>query len=202
MKAIFSTLALFALLSIPALAQPQTLLDGAVEHGGFGGVTAQATELNDKLGLLVGGGGGWILNHSVAIGGAGYGLTTEIPVTDASLSTPKYLDMGYGGVYLGYVHNSNDLVHFSVNTLVGAGAMQLNDAPPSESWGKTNNSGPSDGFFVVEPGVNAELNVASYFRVALGGSYRFVTGVDKMPGLSNSSVSGPSANLTFKFGSF
>jgi hypothetical protein len=49
--------------------------------------------------------------------------------------------------------------------------------------------------------VNLMLNVSKNFRIGLGGSYRFVNGVD-LVGLDNDDISGPSASLTFKFGKF
>ncbi len=55
--------------------------------------------------------------------------------------------------------------------------------------------------FVLEPAVNAELNVTTWFRLNAGVSYRFVTGVTQV-GLDNGDFSGPTATLTFKFGTF
>jgi hypothetical protein len=47
----------------------------------------------------------------------------------------------------------------------------------------------------------AELNITNFLRLALGGGYRFVTGVD-ISGLTNADVSGASLSLNFKFGGF
>jgi len=55
--------------------------------------------------------------------------------------------------------------------------------------------------FVFEPGINAELNVTSFFRINAGISYRIVTGID-LYGLRNGDLGGPSGNLVFKFGKF
>jgi hypothetical protein len=59
----------------------------------------------------------------------------------------------------------------------------------------------NDAFFVVEPSFNLELNVASHFRVGFGVSYRYVNGLD-IAGITEEDLTGVSANLNFKFGSF
>jgi hypothetical protein len=61
--------------------------------------------------------------------------------------------------------------------------------------------GESDFVMVIEPAINAELNVTTWFRLNAGVSYRIVAGVDQV-GLDNSDFSGPAASLTFKFGRF
>jgi hypothetical protein len=79
--------------------------------------------------------------------------------------------------------------------------MQYTNTSPSSGWGPQDTTKQADGFYVVEPGVNAELNVASYFRINLGGSYRFVTGAE-LQDIGNDDLSGPAATLTLKFGGF
>ena len=49
--------------------------------------------------------------------------------------------------------------------------------------------------------MNAEVNVTSYMRVNLGGSYRFVSGA-KLAEITNEDIDGPSASLTLKFRGF
>jgi hypothetical protein len=59
----------------------------------------------------------------------------------------------------------------------------------------------SSPYFIVEPGLNIELNLFRFMRIAVGGTYRFVSGLD-MANLGNRNLSGPTANLMFKFGRF
>ncbi len=66
------------LVAFPAFAQEETLIKGDVESGGFGGPVVKMTSLNGQDGILVGGRGGWILNHSFIIGGGGYGLANNV----------------------------------------------------------------------------------------------------------------------------
>jgi hypothetical protein len=59
----------------------------------------------------------------------------------------------------------------------------------------------SNSFFVLEPSVNANLNVTHSFRIAAGVSYRYVSGLKSIVS-TNADLSGPSAVLTFEFGKF
>ncbi|HNQ83983.1 MAG TPA: hypothetical protein PKM34_10095, partial [Bacteroidales bacterium] len=58
-----------------------------------------------------------------------------------------------------------------------------------------------DSFFVVEPGVEIELNVIKFFRIGVGASYRITTNLS-MDGLPKDMLNGFNAAVTFKFGKF
>jgi hypothetical protein len=185
----------------PTLAQEyqaHTLISGDVEHGGFAGPVVKFTEINDEFGVLVGGRGGWIIDHTFVIGGAGYGLVNDIE------AMPSTLDwgMGYGGLELGYILRSHNLVHLSVQALIGAGGVGYRDKDHWDSWDGDEWDG--DAFFVAEPGVNVILNVIENLRMGLGASYRYVNGVDEdeIDWTSDSDLSGPSMVLTLKLGIF
>jgi hypothetical protein len=204
MKA-FSVLMLVCLMAAPALAQEQqTLFSGDVTHGGYGAVIVKGTTFDGELGVLTGGGGAWLINNTIAIGGAGYGLVNDIETSRIDEDgDPMMLDVGYGGLYLAYIYNSDDLVHFTGGLLAGAGGVGYRRS--NWEWSETghSNNEPHDAFWVLEPEVMAELNVASWFRIGLGGSYRFAFGVDEDEiGYSNQDISGPSGTLMLKFGSF
>lgn len=188
------------LLGAPLFAQ-ETLIDGSVDFGGYGGPFLQFTSVNKQFGLLVGGGGGVILDHTISLGAAGYGLVNDVTETTAPASTP-YLNLAYGGVYLQYTHHSDALLHATAGILIGAGGISFRRDVVDMGTGSQNGRDTlNDAFFVVEPSVEGELNVTKYFRIAVGGSYRFVSGVS-LYGLGNDDISGPSARLMFKFGSF
>jgi len=189
----------------------ETLFQGPIEHGGFGGPVVKFTRVKDTFGLLVGGRGGWIINHSLCIGGGGYGLVNQIPADDVPglLDLPLFepvLGMGYGGFELEYVHASNRLVHSTVSILIGGGAVGLQEGWSGRpewdwDWNHTGEIPNWDAFFIVEPGLNAEVNIARFFRIDAGVGYRFVSGVERI-GLANGDIGGPAISLTFKFGKF
>lgn len=59
----------------------------------------------------------------------------------------------------------------------------------------------SDSFFAWEPGINLILNVNKNFRIGAGATYLYVNGVE-YDSLSNSDLSGLSAQVFLKFGIF
>ncbi|GJQ61925.1 MAG: hypothetical protein SCALA702_09780 [Melioribacteraceae bacterium] len=187
------------LFSSMLFAQQETLLrDGHIEHGGFGGPVVKFAQVKGEFGLLVGGRGGWLINHSFVLGGGGYGLTNNIK-TDININgSTRRVQYGYGGVYLAHFFDPYKIVHVNIGLLIGAGATNISDGDYFDNEGTFDNS---DSFFALEPEVSLDLNVTSFFRVGAGISYLYVSGVDRY-GLEDSDFSGPSLFLDFKFGKF
>ncbi len=208
MKTLFFALAMITtvLFSIPAMGDEQTLLSGKVDHGGFGGPDWKVTKIYGDTGLMAGGKGAWIIDHKMFIGGGGYGLVNDIPAPVAD----RFLNFGYGGVVVGGIIGSDKVAHLCVSALIGGGGVNYR-----KHWEDMNghyngnyyydNSDPdfisNDNFFVIEPGVDFELNVARFMRVTFGVSYRIVNGLQEKD-LKNSDLSGVSANVMLKFGKF
>lgn len=183
--------------------ETQTLFDGDVTHGGFGGPMIKFEDIRGDFGVWVGGRGGWIINlddyHAISIGGGGFGLATNHRVPDDSeLDNDDYdyvATNGYGGFMLEYTNRSYQLLHLTATSLIGAGGFTVRDRNFADIDEEPNP------YFVFEPGAHLELNVTSFFRVAAGVSYRLTSGIDKA-GFSDSDFSGANATLTFKFGIF
>lgn len=195
----FSWLSMFVLLLTPLWAQQQTLISGKVEHGGFGGgPVAKFSTINDRLGVLVGGRGGWIINHTLILGGGGYGLANDVAANVTGPFGEKYLEFGYGGFEMEWVINSDKLLHFAVQTLIGAGSVNFRY---HDNEVRLRTHLEPDEVFVVEPGATLDLNVTPWWRLSIGGSYRYVTGVDSQAA-SEADLTGPSAMVMLRFGKF
>ena len=203
------TLTLF---SLSASAQDQeTLFASPIEHGGFGAAVAKKTPIRGEMALMVGGYGGWLINHQLMLGGGGYGLVTNVRASSAAeaayspYNEPLYLEFGYGGAMIEYIITPSKLVHINVNALIGAGGVTYRD-----NWFdgmfddnyNTRHYGRTEALFVAEPSVSVELNVTEWFRISAGASYRYVSGVDELQGIENKDLSGPSGQLALKFGAF
>jgi hypothetical protein len=183
---------LIALPTLVAAQQPRTLIDEDLEHGGFGGPMLTVTQIASEAAILVGGGGGWLIDHTFYIGGAGMGLATKVSEPHPRTDGPaRRLNFGYGGLIVGYIHGSDALVHWGLHALVGAGGVGFQEDETSDP----------EPFFVAEPGVLVELNVAEFFRIAAGASYRYITGVN-ISGVTRDDLDGPAMMVQFKFGSF
>lgn len=189
---------LFLFISPLLFAQEETLLGkGKISHGGFGGPVVKFTSINKHFGVLVGGQGGWIINHTFVIGGGGYGLVNNVKTTNMFLGDSQLLNFGYGGVELHYINSSDKLVHYTVSLLIGGGGIGYR-YPNNWDWDWDTHT---KSFFVMEPTFRVMLNVTSFFRIGLGGGYRLVSGAD-LDDLKDSEISGPSAEIVFKFGKF
>lgn len=199
----FLFLALF--IAAQTFAQEQTLISGPVEHGGYGGPVVKFSSVSDKFAVLVGGYGGWLINHSFMIGGGGYGLANSI---HASRTAQLYygtgdnlaIQFGYGGLVLEFIGIPNSLVHYSVSALIGGGGVNYNYIHDVYNP-FFDNTQHNSACFVLEPGAGVELNITRFFRMNAGVGYRLVRGTD-LPGITDSDLSDLSGYLTFKFGKF
>ncbi len=196
---------LLALTLQQTFAQEQTLLSSSTEYsnGGFGAPVIKYTSINDQSSLLVGGRGGWIINHSLIIGGGVYGLASQVSVDviegDNILKDADELRLMYGGFEVEYIFTPSKVIHVSLYTLLGMGGISYR----SDFYEDNDNyhMGDQTRFFVAEPAVNLEVNVTTFFHLALGASYRFTSGAEYQS-ISNSNISGFNGMLTFKFGKF
>ncbi len=206
MKTFLLAIVISIFISCSVFAQEETLLGkGKITNGGFGAPVVKYTQIKGEPAVLVGGRGGWIINHSFIIGGGGYGLVNNIdaniPQPDCFWGGGPYLNFGYGGLELEYIINSDQLLHYSISALIGGGGLSYRRSLEENNNWDANWNSPNDAFFVFEPSLDFEINIISFMRVDAGVSYRFISGV-KFDDLSNSDLSGPSALLTFKFGKF
>lgn len=201
MKKIILALVLFSF--APLTAQEQTLLgDTEIEHGGYGAMVIKAATINNEPAILIGGRGGWIINHTFSIGIGGYGLANNIEANTVGPFGQKYLQMGYGGLDLEFIANSDDLLHFSVHALIGGGSAGFRNSWDDDNWDNDfDMDHHHDPFFVIEPGVNVDLNITPWFRTSVGASYRYVSGLSSAAA-TNSDISGASGMITFRFGKF
>ncbi|HEY9167729.1 MAG TPA: hypothetical protein VIS48_16365 [Candidatus Kryptonia bacterium] len=204
MKAI-SFIVVSFFISMSACAQEQTLISGPIESGGYGGPAVRFSTIDNHFAVMVGGYGGWLINHTFLLGGGGYGLVNSISAPQAatlyySAGQDFRFNFGYGGLFLEYIGAPDNLFHFSISTLIGAGGVGYGywNNYSNSLWGI---SSPTSAFFVLEPGAGVELNITPFFRLNAGGSYRLVRGSD-LVGITDSELSDLSIYLTFKFGKF
>ena len=184
----------------------KTLLGPDTEHGIFFAGTMNGTKIQEQDGLLLGGKLGWVIDHWFTVGFGGYGLTNPINLnSDPATNSTQTLQMGYGGLYFEPRVLSEQAIHLAFPIIVGSGGANLasnNDYFFNEV---TNEWEPytdqSDAFFVVEPGVELEINIARNLRVGLGGSYRFVEGLN-VNSLESDALDGINAGVTMKIGVF
>lgn len=202
--------------------------DKKMTHSGWLGLQMKGTQLDGDLAFLIGGKGGWLINRKFTIGFAGYG---NIPSKDYTGLSYYYNEdsiiydsklsrfLGYGGLYLEYIINPLDLIHFTGSVLLGGGGVSYskmgNMNGNMNKWDEDYNmnnidSYPSQGFFVIEPELSVEMNITKFAKIGVAASYRFMRGIDNneafdLPAnksLKDINLSGVSGSLYFSFGWF
>ncbi len=140
------------------------------------------------------------MNHIFAVGVGGYVLvnskTWDISAADAG---PR-ITMSYGGFEIEGIINSDKIIHFTIHALIGYGAVDYLDEDYLKEF-SLDTWKSADAFFVAEPAFNVDINVTTFFRLGVGVSYRYVSGVE-LAGITNEDISGINGNLIFKFGGF
>lgn len=191
MKKIFAIiLSLFITASLYCQDQEiQTLFGYGTRISGFGGPFMSFTMVNNEFAHMMGGGGGVLLGDFF-LGGYGEGLTNYIEDIEGG----DKIEFGHGGFWTGYSFFGVKPLHPTFSLQVGWGNISLQDP---EGWDTYYN----DNIFVVNPTIELEMNFTKFFRLSIGGHYRFVTGVDASI-LTNQDMSGPGVFLGFKFGWF
>ena len=104
------------------------------------------------------------------------------------------LEMGYGGLEMEYIHESHRLAHLSIYSLMGGGGARYRDRDRYETL-------EEDGFLVLEPGMNMNLNVTRFLRLSAGATYRWTWGAE-LPGLEDDDLSGATGVFTLRFGRY
>lgn len=184
--------------------------DQSNEVGGYISLGLGNTMINDNNAFLGQFRMAARLGHSFSIGIAGagfsdwmYGLNEDRP----GLSPQGYfVEGGYGGLLLEPVFAPKFPVHLSFPILIGAGGVAFTQDRENYDWEDWEYDSErfvlkSDAYFVIEPGVELEFNLARYLRMGAGVSYRFTSGVT-MEGGKEYLLNGLSGSIHLKLGVF
>lgn len=156
--------------------------DGKTTVSGFGGLMMEFSGINNQFAYSLGGGGAVLINQSFFIGGYGLGTVNFPSYTYPQPSlTREYnsIVFGHGGFYTGFVFRPNSPVHFGVSSKFGWGGISVTDNYLEYGYpGYPYDEIITDQVFVITPQLEAEFNIASWFKFNMGLGYRIVTGVD------------------------
>lgn len=171
--------------------------------GGYFAINSHYTEINNNPSLLIGAELTAVINHSFNIGIQGYGLVTPNETgRETEFGDPTYLALGYGGIKMEGVSFSNSVVHVTFPVLLGAGGItEYSKNYYGGYYQPYNYEYNYDYFFVVEPGVELEVNVLKFMRLTTGASYRITSEFDII-GMQDNNLNGFNFDLSLKFGWF
>lgn len=168
--------------------------------GGFGGISAGYTMLEDRDAIFVGARGAALFGHCIAVGLAGQAFVNSY-LYDAAIDERVNLIGGYGGLYVEPVLFPRFPVHVSFPIVGGVGAVTRTFMVEDEDLTIENMPGTNEVFFVGEAGVAVDFNVTRFFRLALEGTYRLTSSVDLGNSVSRD-LNGFTAGVALKFGKF
>ena len=182
----------------------QTLFSNQKSMGFYGGFSFGYSQIDGKDALVSGGRAALIFNHSTAVGLAGYGFVNDLDNYGWMDETEiRYsLAGGYGGIFIEPILGGLKPVHITFPMLFGVGGAGLVKHYAPGFWDHPYyDSSEGDFFFVVEPAVELEVNLARFFRTAATLSYRYTSNIDLL-GMDEDVLRGLHFGLTFKFGKF
>ena len=172
---------------------PKTLLKSEISITDLFVPEFKMNSIQGDMGSLIGFYGGPLINHSFLVGACG----------GVNFGHPR-VNYGYFGGIGQYILRPEDMVHLSGQLVIAYGTTKDYENPKSgpldNFW---NISGAS--FFMMEPGVNLEVNITNRMMVAIGVSYRYVTGLDEnsedisRTHVTNQDMSGVNFNIGLKF---
>lgn len=181
----------------------QTIFSKKKSNGGYGALNVGYTQIDGKDALISGVRGAFIFDHSFAIGLGGYGFVNNFDYDSYHNNNPEErhsMAGGYGGIFIEPIVWGKKPVHLSFPILIGMGGVAL--VNNSWGWGNYDDYKYSDDlFFVLEPAVELEFNLARFFRLALAASYRFTSDIE-MYETDKDVLNGFNFGATFKFGKF
>jgi hypothetical protein len=172
----------------------QTLFKSPMKVGELWVPEVKINSIQGDVGTLIGFYGGAVLNRSFLLGISG----------GANLSHPT-VNYGYFGAIGQYIYKPSNLWHCSVQLLAAYGSTKDYENPKSGLLDNFMNISGA-GFFLLEPGMNLELNLSKKHTLVGGISYRFVMGLDEnsenvsITHVTNEDLSGVNFNLGLKFG--
>lgn len=188
----------------------QTLFKGKkpVKIGWFVAGEPGYTQFDGKSAWLGGLSGGMVINHQFSVGLSGriwYDPNDYKEFSDTSLA---YFVGGYGGVLLEYTLFPKSVVHLTFPVMIGGGGAAYIEDWDYEKWDQNNGNSnhdlkvfDNDFFFVVEPGVRAEVSLLPFMRLNAGVSYRFTSGFEMLKTPSDK-LNSFNVNVGVKFGKF
>ncbi len=186
----------------------RTIFGNIESKGGYMAFTVKYSEIANQYNWDFGGRAGWILNHNIALGFAGYGFMKE-PKFDTELNDKYNLQGGYGGFLIEPILLPRFPVHISIPVLIGAGGVSYTLSKQmmgnSNAWNGYYDTKDyiieSQPFAIIEPGVELEFNIVRYFRISFGAYYRYTTNIN-IRNNTSTVLNGFSGGITFKLGKF
>jgi hypothetical protein len=176
--------------------------------GWFIGIDHSYTQFDNRDVWMGGLNFGMIIDHRLSLGFAGHGWykRDEMYYTGITNNEGAYLEGGYGGLLVEYTLFPKAPVHLTFPVLIGGGgASYVSDHEylvwDEDEWDTDHELIDTDLFFVIEPGVRAEVNLLKFMKLTAGVSYRYVPDLE-LVNTSSDMMNNFNATMGLKFGKF
>ncbi|WP_113619107.1 hypothetical protein [Chitinophaga flava] len=183
--------------AVNTYAQQTAPMKKSAQVGAYGTFSTGFTSVSGHLSVITGVSGGIFLNKKFMIGAGGYTMANMIKINKTGIDRNWHI--WYTGGVFEYVHHSDKKFHWTAGTLIGGGS--LSERLVMEDEKDKDKVVDRYGFFVVEPFINAELNINQHIRLFAAGKYRQIMGAGS-GGLSNGGMSAPGLYVGIKAGRF
>jgi hypothetical protein len=186
-------LSLSALVHAQERDSTQTLFKSTIKVSELWAPVVKTNSIQGDIGTLIGFYGGAVFNRTFLLGITG----------GVNLSHPR-VNYGYFGVLGQFIINPAKLIHLSGQLELAAGSTKDYEQTKSGLFDNFwNVSGAS--FYIIEPGVNIEINLSRRLTLVTGVSYRIATGLDEnnknvsITHVTSNDLSGVNFNISLKF---
>ncbi|MAT54030.1 MAG: hypothetical protein CMN32_06080 [Saprospirales bacterium] len=169
----------------------ETLFSKSHRSGFFFAPLIEYSDFNKEVSTSFGGGLAFI-SGDFFIGAYGLGMAEwdDFFLDDE----PEQLDLGHGGLWLGYTFQQHEVLHLFTSVKAGWGVANVDFSDDEFNF--------EDGFMVFTPEAGLEVNVARWFRIAGTAGYRFINGLDPNLAITEKDLEGFTGTITFRMGWF
>ncbi len=181
--------------------------------GAYLGITLNYTEIDRNNALLLGSKGGWILRSNTSLGLGGYVFINQYS-PNPQLGRVNEYGYSIGGAYAGIFAEqalwANKPLHLSIPVFAGYGGVIYNSEYYSMGqW--YSDIEDTDDYFLVDTGIELEINVNRNIRLLLGTYYRRTTAIslqtlndqnELLTITDRNALNGFSVGATIKIGKF
>jgi hypothetical protein len=137
----------------------------------------------------------------LTLGIAGSGFVNNLELDYGPGSVSSGLSGGYGGLLIEPILAPFSPVHLAFPIIIGAGGIAYVDRYYWSSHTYDPWVTDAAAFFVFEPGIELELNLVRFLRLAVGASYRLTSDI-KMENAKSDALNGLTGSFSLKFGKF
>jgi hypothetical protein len=191
MKTAFTTLLVLSMIWNTSAQSASTIFGkgGPKVRGAYGVAAQKFSSIDGQFANFLGGYGGVLFDSDYMVGAGAFALLNGQSI-DIDGDANTYRKVTYTGLFIERTFKPEKVIHFTSNLLAGAAFIGERAKTPDGG----NYAIGSRGAFVIEPSVNAEINLTQWFRAGAGISYRWIAG--------ESAYSAPAGIVSLKFGNF